>query len=52
MPVLRATDNPLRGAEKTGFPLDLCKTVGSVCPLPRPIYTTAFGQCGLNLCDV
>mgnify|MGYP004131791593 FL=1 len=52
MPVLGTTDNPLRGAEKTGFPLDSARRSGSVCPLPRPIYTTAFGQCGLNLCDV
>ena len=52
MPVLGTTDNPLRGAEKTGFSLDFARRSGSVCPLPRPIYTTAFGQYGLNLCDV
>ena len=52
MPVLGTTDNPLRGAEKTGFSLDFTGRSGSVCPLSRPIYTTAVRQCGLNLCDV
>ena len=52
MPVLETTDNPLLSAEMTGFHLDSERRFGSVCRFPRPTYTTAFGECGLNLCDV